>query len=498
VRSYILTAVAALAVAGCTSINEGMSDIRRPLATSGSNGAQWVVRGQDDLQDVIQPNDTVLITIDRLYVSGFDELNFTPNYIMTGNNPFRARGEIAVLVAIQDGASPISNTTLDDHFVVYYSNDTREGQLSNFRNQRVFGPAKVTGHHLSLEVVLLEIDRPTDEDNALIGKLAGLGKQLGGVTSGPTFNVLADLGSSLLSTPNDDVEMRFRFNFDLGTRPNARLPLVPGLYAIVREEGRGFGTITDENGREREDRSELQGETDWAKLCLNTDTGELHTWLSGDKDGQCSGPKYVDNTYLVINVEAGLPESAIANERFSAFVEDLKTVPNPATGAFADAVADLARNYARDAREAAVWDALTQTRISANHYGQTTARLACNPQLSGRSVSAGEALTRDVVALHALLSREAGLVDNADAEQAYDGQVYKAQIDRLVSYFGSLTWGAEDDPQSSPVALLSRASTPSEFVEVFGDVSEFYGRVEARAQALWPDQTCPTDEEAAA
>jgi len=487
----VLVAASIIALAGCAGINEGMSDIRRPVSQGADEAAGWVVRGEAAGQDVVQPDDTVLITIDRLFVKGFDELNFSPGNVLTGGRVFEARGEMAVLVAVQDGASPISNTTMDDHYVVFYSNDTREGQFSNFRNQRVFGPVKVSGNHLSLEVVLLEIDRPTDEDNALIGKLAALGKQLGGVTYGPTFNVLADLGSSLLSTPNDDVEMRFRFNFDLGNRPNARLPLVPGLYALVREEGRGFPDYTDANGRTVRDYTRLGATTDWANLCLNTDTGELHHLNAGDRDGTCQGQRYVDNTYLVINVEAGLPENAVTNERFSAFVSELRTVPDPATGAFSEAVTALAQSYAREEREAAIWNALSQLRNSANHYGQTRARTTCNSALANRLAVADQALMRDVVDLHALIVREAGRVGSTDADLAYSESVFRAQVQRLLDFFGPLSWGAEGEPTETPVALMSRASDPSQFTAVFGEISDFHQRVQGRARELWPDRVCP-------
>jgi len=479
----ILVAVATcLLMAGCVSINEGMSDIRRWEGPAAKGAQDWVVRASDQGGSAFDRGDPVFITVERLFVSEFDELNFTPGLLMSGNDPFRSRGEIAVLVASSTGSQPISNTTFDSHVVVHYSGDTREGQFSNFRNQIVFGPTEVDGAFLGLEFVLLEIDRPTDQDNALFEQLASLGKGLSGATSGPTFDILAELGTSLLSAPNDDVEMRFRFNFDIGDRPGARLPLAPGRYVLIREEERGYKADTSA-------RRSLRATTDWAELCLD-EAGQLR-WRDDAQGSECESQNlYVENTYLVLNVEATVPEQTISNQTFAALVDDLQKVENPTSAAFQTALTDAAAEFGARRRAEAVDHGLSQVRARATEFGRLQTQLACDTTLQSRADAAEQALVGEVVGLHSMLADAAdSLNDDATDPQGdndYDLGSYVEQTGRLARFLGEMDWAASPE---SPITLLAKADEPEHFTLVFGDVSAFYDRVRERAIERWPDCT---------
>ena len=470
-----------LALGACATINEGASDIRR-VVIEPDRPSSWLVHGAGGTTDAIQPGETVLVTIDRLFVSEFDELNLTPAEIFTGNNPFVAQGEIALLFGVQNDGDAISSTSLDEHVVVFYSSDTREGQFSNFRNQRVFGPTTVNGNFLSLEVVLLEIDRPTDQDSALFEQLASLGKQLGGATAGPTYDVLAQLGSSLLAAPSDDTQTRFRFNFDLGTRPGARFPLYPGLYAIVREDERGFG--------QRIPNSTIRGETKWPNLCLNVDTGELHWPGEGnDVGGKCTGDRYLDNTYFVLSVERGLKEQSLDTQSFSEFVDELRAVASPTTAAYAASVTSLAADYARNERRDALSASLTRMRQTAAQYGRGLSQPACSSEAAAAAAMAETALTYAAVDLHSLLLAESATLTDQDATNDYDTAAYAAQVRLLLEFFGTPQWGAGLDPPVTPAGLIAAAGDPARFLEVFGEIGVFDTRVKDRVRATW-SPTC--------
>ncbi len=467
-----------LALTACSTTNEGASDIRRVIIEP-NHASSWVVHGSGGNADAIQPGETVLVTIDRLFVSEFDELNLTPAEVFTGNNPFKAQGEIALLFGVQDDGDPISSTSLDEHVVVFYSSDTREGQFSNFRNQRVFGPTTVAGNFLSLEMVLLEIDRPTDQDSALFEQLASLGKQLGGATAGPTYDVLAQLGSSLLAAPSDDTQTRFRFNFDLGTRAGARLPLYPGLYAIVREDRRGFNKPTSPRT--------IHGETSWPELCLNVDTGELHSPGDGaDVGGKCNGPRYLDNTYFVLSVERGLKEQTLDSQSFAEFVEELRAMTSPTTTAYAASVTDLAASYARNERRAGLSAALAQMRRAATQYGRGLSQPTCSSEAADAAITAQTDLTYATVDLHSLFLAESATLTDQDNTNNYDAAAYVAQTRLLLEFFGTPRWGANLDPPITPAELIAAAGNPAKFVDVFGDAGVFDARIKERVRETSP------------
>ena len=410
-----------------------------------------------------------------MFISEFDELNLNPGEVFTGNNPFVAQGEIALLVATQQGETPISNTSFDNHVVIHYSGDTREGQFANFRNQRVFGPKIVDSQFLSMEFVVLEVDRPTDQDAALFKKLADLGVGLAGTTAGPTFAVLADLGSALLSAPNDDLQTKFRMTFDLGARPGARLPLVPGLYAIVREDDRGYPP----GARQRS----LRSQTQWSDLKLDPMTGELRVIRDGHET------PYVENTYLIISVEAALAPETHATQTYAAFVDDLRKVQNPTTGAFLNSVTALAATYALDERKAAMTTALARLATLADQYGRTKVVATCDVSMAAEHQAAVLALREQSVALHRLILLEAGTLTDADAANDYDAAAYRDNMLTLTRFFGSLDWGSEWSPPKTAVELLSESSNPANFMAVFGDLTTFDTHVADKAATIWP-QNC--------
>lgn len=457
-----------LATGGCAGLNEGMTDIRFAA------GDTWSVAESEGSGAVISRDSVVLITLQQIYIHSFDELRIAPQRVFLGGSVLDARGQIAVLVGLPGASGPSSSLDVKDHFVVFYSNDVAEGQILNVRNQRVFGPTRITDPRFEMDFVVLELDRTSDQDAALIRSLAEWGQTVGAV-SGPGIGVLTDLGEALLA-PHDDVEMRFRFTFDLGDRPGARLPMRTGLYAIIRSEDRN---IRIEEGTRN---------PDWPDVCINRDTARLHKRAA---DGSCSSALFSDRSYLVFNVEtADMPETTVALQRFASMTEQLRTMQNPTTTAIQAVLDDAAESHARETREGQVWTALAELNNRAAAFGSLPPPDCASPEQEQSRVRAR--FVEQVVATHAAFDRAARGTAEGEAADRYDREVYERQAAQLARFFGEMNWAAAvGEVNPTPEGRWTRAGVPGEFTNVFGDVSAFRTRIEARARALW-SRPCPT------
>lgn len=456
--------LAALSLAGCSSLNEGMTDVRR------LGGGTWTVATPPANTPPISPDESVLITLQQMYVRKFDELRLEPDRLLIGGDAFHPRGEIAVLVGVPNDSGPAPFASSDGHLVVFYSNDVVENQFLNFRNQRIFGPTVVTGDRLEIELLVMELDRTSDEETQLLEKLADLGKTYAGVP-GPALDVLADLGTSLLTAESDDIELRYRMTFDLGTRPDARFPLYPGYYALVRESRSGV-----------DDYRPGQRTTLWENLCLNQDDGRLYVRAGADHACDYAADKlYSDETYLTIHVERGVPASSHSMTTFAALGTQLAETPNASVRAVNDTIEAFQTRYALDARERAVWDGLSAMETAAAQYGALRRRCP-----EGDLTTAESALLRRSVELYRRLAAEAAAVATPATSDSYDQAVYERQVDRLVDYFVRLNWA----PNGQEAALLAQSKDPAQFAAVFGAPDEFATRLQARTDAIWPIRQC--------
>ncbi|PZO03304.1 MAG: hypothetical protein DCF28_07505 [Alphaproteobacteria bacterium] len=485
----IVTALACvLASVGCAALNEGQTDIRR--AGVDPPGGWFVSSGAGDLS-AIRPEEPILITIDQIFIEEFEETHFEPSRL-PGKGLFQARGEVAVLVGVPTASRPASYVTPDGHYLVFYSNDVVEKQFLNVRNQRVYGPSAVLSDRMEVEFLVLELDRTSIQERALLTGLADLGKSYAGM-GGPVGSVLTDLGASLLSAENDDVEVRHRFTFDLGDRPNARFPLFPGFYVAIRE-----------------DRSSA-GQFDWTTVCLNRETGQLH-WLpdpnhspavgSGGEaptraagsasQGQLCYPTgssrelFKDSSYVVFHVERGVEPSSQAMTTFAAFGAELAAVPGSSAMAVGAAIDRARAAYVTGLRRDAIWAALGRLEDAAAAYRTT--------RIEGRGdamqQAARSALLRASAALYRDLSGVAETVGlTPPHEDAYDQSLYSDQIERLTDFFGRLFWA----PLEKEAEWLASSHTGSAFKTVFGTPGEFSQRVLKNVEdnAVIPEGTSP-------
>lgn len=463
-------------LAGCAALNEGATDIRRP----GDTATDWFVSTGAPGRTAIGPNETVLITIDQLFIREFEETDFEPSRL-PGSGMFQARGEIAVLVGVPGPAGPASYTSTDGHYLVFYSGDVVENQFLNLRNQRVFGPAAVGSDRFELEFLILELDRTTTQEQALLKNLADMGKAYGGM-GGPVGSVLTDLGASMLSAQNDDVEMRYRFTFDLGARAGARLPLLPGFYVALRDKRTPYVPVA------------------WSTICLSRETGQLY--IRKNLDGTALGANSINGgfcpssqdfgpsslfraqSYVVFHVEQGVPATSQAMTTFAAFGAELSAVQNPSLAAVNTAIERVQADYLMDMRQRAVWNALGAMDSAAATYGSLKQQAKVDARLNTARDEAKANLTRASTALYRLLSAEAAtIVTPTVAAPAYDQAIYNEQIERLIDFFGSLDWAT---PAGTEAQRLTDSLTAAQFAAVFGTSAEFVANVQAEADADWP------------
>lgn len=465
-RALLPAVSTCLLLLGCSSINEGMTDVRR------LNPGAWTVAAPPANTTPIGVNETVLVTLQQMYIRDFDELRLEPGRILIGGDAFNPRGEIAVLVGVPNESGPAAFASSNGHLVVFYSNDVVRNQFLNFRNQRVFGPTVVTNDRLEMEFLVMELDRTSDEETELLANLAELGKTYAGVP-GPALDVLVNLGSSLLTAQSDDIELRYRMTFDLGNRPNARFPLYPGYYALIRERRSGV-----------DDPGPGQDATVWDSLCLNQDDGRLYQ-RSGNP-ATCTftpGNLYDDETYLTIHVERGVPASNQAMTSFAALGTQLAETPNASARAVNDTIEAFRTRISLDGRERTIWDALSAMEAAAAQYGSL--RRQCP---SGDGAAAEGALLRRSVELHRRLAAEAGEVVTPATDDSYDAEIYEQQVERLVDYFVRLHWAQA----GQEAALLAQSKDPTQFATVFGTPAEFAARLKDRADEVWPTVQCPS------
>lgn len=467
-----LVSLVALTLSSCAALNEGATDVRRIAPVSGHD---WVISSPTAGQAALSVNDTVLITVDQIFIHQFEETNFEPNRVF-GGNVFDAHGEVALLVGVPTSQGPASYTTTADHLLVFYSNDVMERQFLNLRNQRVFGPAQITNDRFEMEFLILELDRTSAQQTALLTKLADLGKTYAGVT-GPVGGALVDLGAALLSAQNDDVELRYRFTMDLGGRAGSRLPMYPGFYVLVNETDRRVATA-------------------WNTLCLDAETGRLYRTTSGGGGacGSSRGALYTDETYITLHVQSGGTATNQTMTTFAAFGTALAAQTSGSLSAINDEIDAFQARNGMEARRRAIWNALAAVDNASTAYGSLVA--ACPLATSAQKAEADGSLLRAGVDLHRLLTDEIATMPptpapapGSSAPAPYDAAAYGGQLARLVNYFGVLFWEADPTKQAT---MLNESRTSAKFIEIFGDLATFTQRVQSRAHTVWPAATtCP-------
>jgi len=294
---HVLLAVAALTMAGCEAVNEGVTDYRKAdIGHESMVGAPTEVNNKYRLSNDAAASDVPIKTHDTFYVSLLQAF-VGPDARFGGFPNFENRQEMLVVLRARDSNSPDSPGEF-----AFYSDDVVRGQFLNFSNMLTLGPAFYQGGVITIDV---------DEI-----RLAG--------TTAHIKDTLKQLSDSKMDVVGPDPEKRHNWNavardlFDeidkdaYGTRytltlmPSGGVAELPyprfeaGNYVLVRHEA------PDAN-------------FSWDTLQLDNNTGRLIYKGAG-------GRNYDQSSYVTVQINAlrAMPENPIPEVR-----KPLQRTPKP-------------------------------------------------------------------------------------------------------------------------------------------------------------------------
>lgn len=328
-----------LCLAACAFSNEGAVDFRRAQpydAASASKGLQSAAQGpltpallvakdipSGSANSRIDKKDKVSIRLRDGFLQGCNERLRNPM------RQFKKNCEVAILFKAFEFASGedfnFKPGAEKDARLVYFSKDVQPGQFFNFHNLPVYGPLEYTGKPIGIDIWVLEIDSEDRQAAAVLRTLASIGAKAY-APAAPVLPVLDQLGSALLSSGTDDVELRYTMVLDPGSSYGgaAYSTTEAGDYVFIREGDRSNAT-------------------DWPALRLDHNTGRV--WRQSGDGGTTL---YRDNTYLTVQVlrNAGSEDVTLAQNTYGDFraaIETEATERVTALKTFTDELENLAR-----------------------------------------------------------------------------------------------------------------------------------------------------------
>lgn len=225
----IFAATSLVMLGACASeLNEGQVRIGVPQMATGNDGAGTVTPEvfRSTSGAVINENDDFMITLISTYICDFREAQ-TLEFLSPTNSGAIAcgdersagtntRGEIAILAGFgfrdENGTGGVPEERL-----VFLSDDVREtGQLLNFVNLPIYGPARYKFATSRLRMTILELDQEeAEEQSTFLQAVADAGASFSTPIEGKVIEVLASIGDALIKSNKDDREMRFDVGFDV-------------------------------------------------------------------------------------------------------------------------------------------------------------------------------------------------------------------------------------------------------------------------------------------
>ena len=346
-------------VTGCQIIEEGEVDYVRSVANSGLNAKDLVACNKElyDTSELARAGVTreCYETLYRKYTdvpqikSGetisvhlMQAFNGAAFEWKNASEFFGGRGSNAEIVIIANvceqgkvGCSMSFGPSSDKSGrVIFYSNGVKALQYLNFSYLPVYGPIKYEGGPLIIQLTIIELDDPSDQQKAMLKSLASAGQKLYPPAS-EVLTVLDSVGSAILSNSSDDI--LFRYSMTLvpdSNSNNYKSPIVAeGNYAFIRkktEKGPLEAEIVDKlmfdnlTGRlvevcsENENQPEIKkskngtvSKKDNSPCTLDLNTGEMY------KD-------YRKNTYLTFQIKSGFVEKTLDNiQTFEMLLSDI-------------------------------------------------------------------------------------------------------------------------------------------------------------------------------
>ena len=320
----ILCVLLCLAGCGGISLNDGQVRIGTSQSVQGGDVQPDIYVFGSETGDVIKKPEMFQITLISGHICDFREqggiFNSPAGFATTNDAAIpcketghgsvfqgkATRGEIAVLAGFQFRGVTANQPDLPEERLVYFSDDVREtGQLLNFQNIPIYGPAPAKLASAQLRMTILELDQDeAKKQSEFLGTLASAGAVFASPVQGAAIGVLSSIGSALILSNKDDREFRVDLGFDA---PNVgsdvpRLLLREGYLALVRRENR---SATDH----------FVGPDMTTKLVICPTRGYVAL-------GDCEDKKiYRGSTWLLLRVSREDPE--IVNAALSQTFQDL-------------------------------------------------------------------------------------------------------------------------------------------------------------------------------
>lgn len=341
-RKFVTVAISAAALGGCATIDTGYIDYRRAEdpanvadQISGYDGTcapskadpkvvnticypllgSKLFRKNTSSKIGIQEQDVYSVRLDHGHMRYVSEFPLRPGRVLDGKNPFRAQAEIVVLArafefgpvakadlnALVTSTEPqaaaesrptgvpadeafvdVTTDSLNDARVIYYSPDVENGQSLNFSNIPILGPVRYGGRPVGIQIIVLELDRVSEEMQGLLSSLASLGQTAGAIPTGGASDILLGLGKTLLESNQDDVVFEYRFVLDPSHEVNSynSAPFEEGRYVLRRLQTRKAAHV-------------------WRDIQLDHNTGQLFLLPEGENN---EAKLYTDETYFTVNI----------------------------------------------------------------------------------------------------------------------------------------------------------------------------------------------------
>ncbi|GLR71787.1 hypothetical protein [Agaribacter marinus] len=253
--------------------------------------------------------------------------------------------------------------------VIFYSNGVKALQYLNLSYLPVYGPIKYEGGPLIIQLTIVELDDPSDQQKAMLQSLASAGKQLYPPAS-DVLTVLDSVGSAILSNSSDDILFRYSMTLVPDSQSqNYQSPIVAeGNYAFIRKNtNKGpletelldklyfdnlSGRLVEECEKDDKELTRVDyddgtfDEFDYIPCTLDLNTGKYF------KD-------YRKNTYLTFQIKSGFVEKTLDNiQTFELLLNDLNQAADESAAQAVQAISGLENTFSSRAKEASLQKSL--------------------------------------------------------------------------------------------------------------------------------------------
>ena len=288
--------LAALAIAGCEAVNEGVTDYRKAdidgnsmtgMATDVSSKYRLSNATASDVP--IKAHDTFYVSLLQAFVGPDAKFGGFPN--------FERRQEMLVVLRARDSNSPDSPGEF-----AFYSDDVVRGQFLNFSNMLTLGPTFYQGGVITIDVDEVRLVGTTEHIKTMLQQLADSKMDVVGPDPEKRRNWNA-IARDVFDVIDRDA---YGTRYTLTLMPSGGVAELPyprfeaGNYVLMRHEA------PDNN-------------FNWDQLQLDNNTGRLVYKGGGNRN-------YAMSSYVTVQINAlrGMPENPVPEVR-----KPLQRTPKP-------------------------------------------------------------------------------------------------------------------------------------------------------------------------